>query len=360
MGSLPSSILFCRQDGLGDVVLSLPLAAAAKRLSPPLRVGFLVRPGNGDIVRACREVDHVWEAGPRAALDARKLREWDVAVALFPSLKLARSLFLARVPRRVGTSRRAYSALFNERVPLHRRGSGRHETDLSFDLLDAVARSDRAARPTFTLPTDSLTRIANLLARKEISPSRRLAVLHPGSAGSSREWPAEHFRSVASRLARPDTTVVVTGSASERGLAARVLEGQPAAALSLAGETSLAELTALLACATVVVANSTGPLHLANALGSGAIGVFPPLADCGPARWGVLDHPERSLLPELPGGVCPFCTRNACPRGACMRLLAPEQVLRVAEPLLVAAPPWRARWKSWSVGRGHEIQIGSR
>ncbi len=338
MKPLTDSILFCRQDRLGDVVLSLPLAAAVKKINPEIKVGFLVNDGIGEVVQACNEVDVVWEVSPETKLDKDLLREWSVAVVLWPHPKLARRLFFAGVSRRIGTGRRGYSIFFNERVAVRRHASGRHETELNFDLLDQVFRADRTVRPTFLLDPDNLKTMAERLESAGVAHNMKIAVLHPGSGGSSRDWPLEHFEMVAETLSkRSDTFVVVTGNQRERKLAIQIAKTNPKKILMLAGETSLTELMSLLSFARITIANSTGPLHLANALGCPTFGLFPPLIDCGPERWGVLDHPERSLVPEFPEEDCPFCKEKTCPKGECMRLLSVERVLDVAEPFIDSA-----------------------
>ncbi|MDK9699247.1 MAG: glycosyltransferase family 9 protein [bacterium] len=346
------SLLFCRQDRLGDVMLSLPLAAAVKKKDPSIRIGFLVNQGIGDLVATCREVDDVWEAAPGSKLDKTKLREWDTVVALWPNRALAWQLFTARIPRRVGTGRRAYSVFFNEKIPLHRHASGKHETTLNFELLDGILRTDHAARPTFTVPGVALQEISERLTQLGVLPSYRLAVLHPGSGGSSRDWPIENFEAVAEILhKRSDTFVVITGSREERKLAAQIAKLNPKKIVPFAGDTTLLQLQALLSLSSLCIANSTGPLHLANALGVPTIGVFPPLADCGPERWGVLDHPERSLLPEFPDTDCPFCKEFSCPKGQCMGLISPERILEIAEPLLGNEPIWSTKFQTRCAGQ---------
>lgn len=341
MKQTPSSILFCRQDRLGDLVLSLPLAAAVKDVHPDCKIGFLVAEPFANLVKMCKEVDEVWPANLATKLDKQKLKDWDAVVVLFPDASLARQLFFAGVKRRIGTSRRGYSIFFNERINLHRAASNRHETDLNFDLLNAVIHVNRKCRPSFVVPHSSYQLITALLSEKGIGKDQKIAVIHPGSGGSSRDWPIELFAKVADVLQkRNDTSVVVTGSDQETKLAREVMGKYPSKIFNLAGETTIEALTALLSVSGLCIANSTGPLHLANALNVPSVGLFPPLENCGPERWGVLDHPERSLTPSFPDENCPFCTNYECESGECMSLLSVEKVLEIAEPLLLSECNW--------------------
>jgi ADP-heptose:LPS heptosyltransferase len=111
-------------------------------------------------------------------------------------------------------------------------------------------------------------------------------VIHPGATDPRRRWPAERFAAVARRAADDGFRVYVVGDSSEKELAETVVElagEQPGtgqaqdarpAVESLAGKLSLGELAALLAGSAVVVANDSGPRHLAQALGTPTVGIF--------------------------------------------------------------------------------------
>jgi ADP-heptose:LPS heptosyltransferase len=114
-------------------------------------------------------------------------------------------------------------------------------------------------------------------------------LLHPGAASGSRRWPADRFAAVARVLSRRGHRVVITGSAQERELAQRVAAGAGLAPESvLAGQTTLTELAALTAAATMVISNDTGMAHLAAAYEVPSVTLFGPVS---PALWG---PPPRS------------------------------------------------------------------
>jgi hypothetical protein len=109
-------------------------------------------------------------------------------------------------------------------------------------------------------------------------------VVHPGSSAASRRWPAERFAEVARALAADGQQVVVTGSASERGLAERVAQSaELPSAQVLAGSLDLGDLAALVAGARLVVCGDTGVGHLASAFATPSVLVFGPTP---PEHWG--------------------------------------------------------------------------
>jgi ADP-heptose:LPS heptosyltransferase len=99
-------------------------------------------------------------------------------------------------------------------------------------------------------------------------------VLHPGASDPRRRWPTTCFAEVGDALAAAGAEVLVTGTAPERQLVDEVVAAMRAPARALVGELSLAGLVGLLAGCAVVVANDTGPLHLAEAVGAGTVGVY--------------------------------------------------------------------------------------
>jgi ADP-heptose:LPS heptosyltransferase len=99
-------------------------------------------------------------------------------------------------------------------------------------------------------------------------------VLHPGASDARRRWPAARFADVGDALAAAGAEVLVTGTEPERPLVDEVVAAMRAPARALVGELSIGGLAGLFAGCDVVVANDTGPLHLAAAVGAGTVGVY--------------------------------------------------------------------------------------
>jgi ADP-heptose:LPS heptosyltransferase len=105
-------------------------------------------------------------------------------------------------------------------------------------------------------------------------------VMHPGASAPAREWPAQQGAHAVAALAAAGHRVLVTGSASEQHLTARVAGGS---GVDLGGRTDLPTLAAVLEGACVVVAGNTGPAHLAAAVGTPVVSLFAPVVPA--ARW---------------------------------------------------------------------------
>lgn len=116
------------------------------------------------------------------------------------------------------------------------------------------------------------------------SPARGAIIVHPGCGFIARRWPLDRYAAVARRLAGCGRRVVVTGSATERPLAISIAAtaGLPDEAV-LAGCTTLSQLAATVAEASLVVCGDTGIAHLATAYGTPSVVVFGPVS---PRHWG--------------------------------------------------------------------------
>ncbi|GEP96191.1 glycosyltransferase family 9 protein [Chitinophaga cymbidii] len=110
--------------------------------------------------------------------------------------------------------------------------------------------------------------------------------VHPGSRGATRQWPPAYFASLADHFAGRGWSIVITGTASEAGLAAQVQSMMHANAVNLAGKTSLGGLAVLIRQAGALFSNCTGVSHLAAAVKTRSVIIS---MDGEPLRWAPSD-----------------------------------------------------------------------
>ena len=310
-------IIVSRTDRIGDVVLTLPLCALlrarlgaevvvlGRRYTQPL----LEASPHVDSILDWDEVQHGDEMSQRELLRAARA---DSIVHVFPRAEIARAARAARIPLRIGTSHRWYHWLTcNALEHFSRKRSPLHEAQLNIRLarrllgpaIPSLAELAplTAISPQVPLPTTVASRLGD---------GRFRLVLHPGSSGSAREWPLAHWKLFAESLDPARVQVLITGSASEGDALREWLASLPAAVVDLTGQLELAELIALLARVDGLVAASTGPLHLAAAVGIRALGLFPATPPIHPGRWAplgpraeVLTAPAADLAAISPDAV---------------------------------------------------------
>ena len=330
------TFLVSRTDAIGDVVLTLPICGQLKRLVPGCRVVLLGRTYTQAVAEACPWVDAFLNYDELKSLTKHEqlvLLQAQQAVAIllvFPNKHLAQLARKAGIPVRIGTSSRWFHWLTcNRLVRLSRRHSPLHEAQLNLKLLrplgyDEQPRLAQVAELVRLQPTEPLApEWQQLLAARQ--PRQLNVILHPRSRGSAREWGLDHFGKLAQLLHQAGHRVFVTGTAAEGEELRPWLDTHKAAlAGNLTGKLTLAQLLAFIGTADGLVAASTGPLHVAAALGRHALGLYPPMRPTHPGRWAplgpyaeymVFDRPDCSACREQPTS----CT--------CIKAITPMQVL---------------------------------
>ena len=217
----PCRYLLSRTDRLGDLILSTPVASALKRNFPEAEVFFLARPYAAEILRIHPHVDGVVIFDPGESLESvsRRLRafRFAAALALFPRPNLAWAFYRAGIPQRLGTGYRWYSALFTQRIFEHRKGARRHEAEYNLQLLRPLGLAAAEVEFHYRFSPQEESHMRAKLA--ELGIAEKVAVLHPGSGGSARDWPPESFAALADALGREQAMqVVLTGGADEKKL----------------------------------------------------------------------------------------------------------------------------------------------
>jgi heptosyltransferase III len=155
-----------------------------------------------------------------------------------------------------------------------------------------------------------------------LDPQKFNLILHPLSQGSAPAWSLEHYQKLMELLSPEDVHILITGTAAEAVKMSSFLGfAEDWGAVNCAGETSLDELMTLTHYVDGLIAASTGPLHIAAAMGTRALGLFTQLRPMHAGRWMPLGANAETMMSKR---ECSKCTGgNTC---ACMNELAPERV----------------------------------
>lgn len=307
------NVLIVRPDGIGDVVVSLPVATQLRHLVPGATIGFLVSPTVAPLLESHRDVDYVRTirlSDPLSELRRAFSGGVEAAVFLKPFQRLMWAAWLEGVPIRVATGYRWYSVLANRRVYEHRSEFSKHESEYNVEMLRGLQLSPGKVQPPKVFLTNQ-ERATGAFSWEHM-PSPRI-VVHPGGL-SARRWRPEHYRDLAVELARTGYGVVLTGSPTEKiqfEQDALSTVRLPAGITNRMGELSIRELMALIANAHVVVSGATGPAHIAAALGVPTVSLFDPRRNNLPVRWkplgtGILLRPDVPTCGKCLGAVCPY------------------------------------------------------
>ena len=331
------NILLVRPDGIGDEILSLPVATELRRVMPGARLNFLSTVYAAPVLAHHPDLDEVLTVTGQETLgELVRLfrRNVDAAIFLKPVRRLMTAAWLARVPLRIGTGYRWYSWLLNRRVYEHRSDFSRHESAYNLGLLRGLGLSPGEVTPPRLVVTSEEREWARDLLGN--SPSLRV-LIHPGGF-SSRLWELTHFRDLVLRLAREGRQVLLTGNAAERDKfrADTQVSAWPAGVRDLMGGLTLRQLMAVITESHAVVSLATGPMHLAAALGVPTVSIFDPRRNNSPTRWQPLGT-GVVLRPEVP--TCEKCIYEACPYWDCLDRITVETVAERITQVLARALP---------------------
>lgn len=178
-------------------------------------------------------------------------------------------------------------------------------------------------------------RLKGLLGETE-SPGLSTIAIHLGAGGRLRRYPVESMVEAVKVVAKhKDLKILLLGSRAERALTLKFMKlseslNIPGKCVSLAGETKLSELAAILSKTELLISSDTGVAHLAASVGTKLIGLF-----FGPA----LSHetaPYTDKLKVIQGlAPCGPCTENlGCQRAACLALPPPWLVAELTRSAL--------------------------
>lgn len=332
--SIFQHILIVRTDRIGDVLLTLPSVEAVKSKFPNSKISMLVSPYTAPLLEGIvTPLLYVANEPFLKTLNRIRNAHIDAAIIAFPQFRIALLLWLARIPVRVGTGFRWYSFLFNRKVFEHRKTVKKHEAEYNLSLVKELG-CEIPQKPSVRLniTNDEKQQAWKIRRTLEIADSDPMILLHPGSGGSARDWKPEYFARLAVELKKSNYQVVITGIKKEESLIQRISQQAGNGVKYFMSTVHLRVFAAFIQSAKLFVANSTGPLHMAAAVGTPLIGFYPPIRVMSPNRWGPLTEKKILFIPDPER--CPRCKGGPCMGNDCMEQISVDQVVRAAHTLL--------------------------
>ena len=346
------NILIVRADRLGDVILSTPVFEVVKRHYPRSRISVLARAQVKPILEGLPSVDSFVtfdpdgvHSGIRGLIQLyRQFRKsrLSVAIVLQSNWKIALALLLARVKYRVGPLSKPHSYFcYNRGVRQRRSHVEMHETDYNLQLLKrlGIRVGSRNIPTQVALSRQTVQSAKQWLISQGWDSSRSLIVIHPGMGGSALNWPEAHYLELAKSLVAEGRQLLISGGALEINLLERFQREFEESSTKVMffknrGEYSVEFFGAILSFAELMIAPSTGPLHLAVALGRPVVTFYPPIRVQSALRWGPYVREEGSasiLVPEVYCGQDFKCIGNLCHYYPCMKGITVKQAVSHAK-----------------------------
>lgn len=322
----PQTVIVSRTDSIGDVLLTLPLCVALKRDFPNVKIVFLASSYTIPVVRYCSAIDEIMDAtellNQPTVLRLGKLRQInaDAIIHVFPNKVIASLAKKAKIPHRIGTSHRPFHLLTcNHRVNFTRKNSNFHEAQLNFHLLKPFGYRDLPTLEDLRLDNGYLDKQKVILTNFLKKDDKPRIILHAKSQGSAVEWPLEKYNELAIILAKNGYSVYFTGTEKE-GVSIRNVISFGQFIYDITGKLTLEELVAFIDSCTLLIACSTGPLHIAGCLNRNCIGLFTPKRPMHPGRWKPLGMNSETITAK------PECVCESKDKCTCLREIEVEAV----------------------------------
>jgi lipopolysaccharide heptosyltransferase I len=325
-------IALLKPSALGDIIHSLPVLGALRHRYPHAAITWVVNRGYEPLLIGHRHLTGTLPfdrgAASRGVFGAVKTWAWflhqlrrerfDLVIdlqGLFRSGVMARA---TGAPRRVGlsTAREGATWFYTDVVPVADFNAV-HAVDRYWRIAEAVGAGDHRKEFHVPLRAEACTWAESVLAGRP----RPWVMVGPGSRWVTKRWPPEAFATLLRQAhAEFGGTVILVGAANETELSAEVGQRVAGPVVDMTGRTSLPQLAALLSRGDVMLANDTGPLHLAAALGRPVVAPY----TCTKV---LLNGPYGSEAGTVESRVwCQGSYLKRCPRMECMDELTPERL----------------------------------
>ena len=333
----PRRILIIKPSAIGDVVHGLPILNLLRLRWPEAHIAWLVTPACAGLLQGHPQLNEVilfdrkrYAASIRSPRVARELfaffgelrsKKFDLVIDLQGLFRSGWLAWITGAPVRVGAANAREGAwlFYTRRVPAG--ATERHAIERYLDIAEFLGLGRSPVR--FVFPTDDVDRAA----AKALLPSEPFAVLLPATNWPTKQWPIEKFASLIEPLAAMGLKSVLAGGPDAAAMAVS-LPG----VIDIAGRTSLRELAAVLERASIVIANDTGPMHIAAALGRPLVTMYGPTS---PVRTGPYGRDDTVVRLDI---ACSPCFSRSCSHHSCMRGLEIDPILRMVNAKLEASP----------------------
>ncbi len=278
MSTIPQSLCLLRLSALGDVTHVVPLVRTLQRHWPQTRLHWVIDKGGFKLLEGLEGVTfHTYDkktglAGMRALRADLPGDGFDALLQMQVALRANLLSAFIRARRRIGydrsRSKDLHGLVINERIPDR---PGIHVLDAIGSFCEPLGLKQDEVVWRLPVPEDAYA----WAGAQWPADGQRTLMISPCSSHERRNWYADRYAALADHAATQGWRVVLCGGRSdlERRTADAIIAAMRAPVLDLVGKDTLKQLPALLARADLVVTPDSGPMHIANAMGSAVLGL---------------------------------------------------------------------------------------
>jgi heptosyltransferase-2 len=336
---MAEKILIVNVNWVGDVLFSTPFIRNLREAYPEAHIASLVHPrcavmleGNprlDEIIIYDEELSHKGLAGKAALIRRLRKKAFDTAYLLHRSFTKAAIVYLAGIKERIGypTKNRGFLLTKTAEEP----DEDIHKVKHFLNLLAATGIKSKPHSCEFFIKESDRDSAKTFLKDNGIGDRDLVAVICPGGNWDPKRWPRENFAGLADILSEKfGAKVVISGAGKDIKLGEEIRSLMKDGAVIACGKTTLKELGALLERANLVIANDTGPMHIAVAMKTRVIALFGPTSPALTGPYGEGNYRVISRYDE-----CPIpCYDFTCKDNRCMKAITVDEVAKAAEEML--------------------------
>lgn len=274
----PQQIAILRLSALGDVTHVVPLVRTLQRHWPDTRLSWIIGKGERALLDGLEGVEFIvydkksgWR-GMRELWKKLATRPFDAVLQMQRAARANLLTFGLDAPLKIGydraRSKEGHGLVINRRIP----AGGQHVLDVLGRFAEPLGVTQ--TRVEWRLP---IPQAARDWAAEQVPGDAPILVLSPCSSHRLRNWSVDRYAAVADHaVRRHGYRVVLCGGRStlERETADAILAAMHEPAIDLVGRDTLKQLMALLERADILLGPDSGPIHIANALGTKVVGLY--------------------------------------------------------------------------------------
>lgn len=286
--SPPASLCILRTSAIGDVTHVVPLVHTLQAAWPQTRLTWIIGKLEHRLLGDLPGVEFIvfdkgsGRHGHREVRRQLEGRRFDVLLHMQVALRSNLLSLAVKAPLRIGydraRSKDLHGLFVNCRIPAR---VGDHVLDAMGSFVEPLGLKQTRVR--WDLPIGDAARE---FAQRHLPGDAPTLIVCPVSSHRLRNWRPERYAAAIDHAAlRLGWRVALCGgpSAFEREFGDAVLAHTQSRPLDLIGKDTLKQLLALLERATFVLCPDSGPMHMANAVGTPVLGLH---AASNPARSG--------------------------------------------------------------------------
>ena len=301
-------ILVSRTDKIGDLVLSIPSFFMLKKMYPNAELVVIVRKYNVDIVKNLPYIDRIViidEYSKAELLEKIAYFKADVFIALYNDSYIASLARASKAKIKIGPISKLSSFFtYNKGVLQKRSLSLKNEGQYNLDLVTKIDRKRFAILyelNTKLILTDENKKVADVYF-KENSIEGKTLVVNPFIGGSAKNITDEQYISILKKVKEkmPDLNIIITSYTTDEERTEKLCKDIGKDKIfAFSNGASILNTASIIDRADVYFGASTGPTHIAGALGKKIVAIYPHKKTQSPTRWGVLGNSNvRYIIPD--------------------------------------------------------------